>query len=364
MKAIPGLLLLAVFSLSACKSTEDYLYDLGNVYDRGARRIRPEVYDGGQLVHEAFSGISEQDVLTVSQMARAIALSAYVISQDREVVPLTQAQGVYTIARLAVRYPVPPVSESYQYTDKAEVEELVAAQITALGEQQDRLGVPASIALLRSPDHAVVEKTVERLHESTGQNYGRNISAWEAWWTRVGPSVRRDAAAASSGPMSIIGEARYSDLTQAAAVLNFIGLHAAIFDMPEMRETQTRTILRVARQVVVLAIDRALRRGDTMVRGAAAQAAAKVIDPAFLPAIIFAMQREKDGLARARMIEALANYPGRETMVVLMGQLRDDDRTVTVHAHRALIAVSGEDFGSDAQPWQLWWDQTGKTRWP
>src|SRR5262249_43553853 len=121
---------------------------------------------------------------------------------------------------------------------------------------------------------------------------------------------------------------------------------------------------RVARQVVVLGIDRALRRGDASVRGTGALAAAMVIDPSFNASLMYALQREKDSIARARIIEALASYPGRETVMVLMGQLKEDDRTVSVQAHRALVAISGEDFGSDAAPWQLWWDQTGKTRWP
>ena len=47
-----------------------------------------------------------------------------------------------------------------------------------------------------------------------------------------------------------------------------------------------------------------------------------------------------------------------------MTQLKDDDRTVSVQAQRALVAISGEDFGPEAPAWQLWWDQTGKSRWP
>ena len=58
----------------------------------------------------------------------------------------------------------------------------------------------------------------------------------------------------------------------AGAVTGVVARHAAIFDMPDLREQQERTILRVARQVVVLAIDRALRHGDSSVRGAGALA--------------------------------------------------------------------------------------------
>jgi HEAT repeat protein len=123
-------------------------------------------------------------------------------------------------------------------------------------------------------------------------------------------------------------------------------------------------VLRLARQVVVLGIDRALRRGDSMVRGAAAQAAARVLDPATGPAIVYALQRETDPVTRGRLIEVLARYPGRESILLIMAQLRDDDRSVGVHAHRALVAIAGEDFGTEFPAWQLWWDQTGKARWP
>jgi HEAT repeat protein len=254
------------------------------------------------------------------------------------------------------------------YTERAEVSELVATQIGILGEHQERLGVPAQIALLNSPDHAVVEKAVDRLREVTGQTYGRNPDAWLGWWNRYGPSWRAEAAAASEGPMTIIGNARFGDprqgLTQASAVLNFLGLHAAIFNMNEIRDVQERTILRVARQVVVLGIERAIRNGDSTVRGAGAQAAGQVLDPAFGAALAYALPRERDVIARARIIEALAGYPAKETVTLLIAQMRDDDRAVTTLAQRALVAISGEDFGPEASAWQLWWDQAGKSRWP
>jgi hypothetical protein len=363
-KAIPCLLALVAAAAVGCKNTEDYLYDLGEVYDRGDRRLRPEVYDAGQLVHEAFSGLSDQQALTLSQMARAVALSGYIVAMDRDVVPLCQAQAVWTLARVALRYPIPPLDEPYEYTDRTEVEDLVASQITILGEQQDRLGVPSQIELLDNPDLAVAEKSLERLREVTGQEYSRNQAAWQSWWARHGAAFRSEAAAVSAEPLRIIGQSRYSTLTQAAAVLNFLGLHAAIFDMPEVRAVQQRTILRVARQVVVLGIDRALRAGDPTVRGTGALAASQVIDPSFGASLAYALPREREPVTRARIIQALSNYPGRETILLLMAQLKDDERTVSVHAHRALVAISGEDFGSASARWQLWWDQTGKVRWP
>ena len=256
-QAIQGLVILAVLGAAGCKNTEDYLYDLSDVYDRSDRRLRPEVYDAGQLVHEAFSGLSEQQTLTLSQMARAVALSGYIVAMERDVVPLCQAQAVWTLGRLAVRFPVPPFDEPYEHVERAEVEDLVASQITLLGEQQERLGVPQQIALLSNPDLAVDEKALERLRQVTGQDFPRNAGPWQAWWSRNGPAFRREAADVSAEPLRIIGQSRFSTLAQAAAVLNFLGLHAAIFDMPEARDVMRRSILRVARQVVVLGIDRA-----------------------------------------------------------------------------------------------------------
>jgi hypothetical protein len=367
-RAIPLLAALLVCCLHGCKHSEDYLYDLQSSYDRSQRRLRPEVYDAGQLIHEAFAGLSEQESLTLSQMARAVASAGYLVAMDKEPVPLCQSQAVMVLARLAVRYPIPPVTEPYENTDPQKVPELIADQITILSDQQDRLGIPSQIALLNNPDHAIAEKAVERLQEVTGQAIGRNAEAWSNWWAREGAALRRSAALVSEGPMRTIGETKFTDprsgLTQAAAVLHFIGLQAAVFDVPEVREVQRWTVMRVARQVVVLGIERALRAGDATVRGAGAMAAAEVIDPAFQSALAFALPRERDGIARARIIEALASYPGKDTITLLLSQLGDDDRTVSVHAQRALVAISGEDFGSEPQPWQLWWDQTGKRRWP
>ena len=352
--------------LTGCRGTEDYLGDLQEVYDRSARRLRPEVYDAGQLVHEAFAGLSNEKALTLSQLARAVAAAGSIVAMDREVVPLLQAQAAAMLGRLAVRFPIPPVTEPWQLTG-AEASEAVAAQIAILGEQQERLGVPSQIALLNSPDHAVIERAAERLESVTSRNYGRNAEAWANWWQNYGPAWRAEAASVSAGPMDIIGGARFTGtqaLTQASAVLNFLGLHAALFDMSAIRDVQQRTIMRVARQVAVLGIDSAIRKGDSGVRGAGAQAAALVLDPSFGASLAYALPREKDGMARARIIETLANYPGKDTISLLLIQLRDDDRTVTTHAQRALVAISGEDFGPEPTAWQLWWDQTGKSRWP
>ena len=110
-RLFPCLLVLLILPASGCKGTEDYLYDLNQSYDKGAKRLRPEVYDAGQLVHEAFAGLSEQEALTLSQMARAVAAGGYVVAMDRDAVPLLQSQAVMILARLALRYPIPPVSE-------------------------------------------------------------------------------------------------------------------------------------------------------------------------------------------------------------------------------------------------------------
>ena len=171
------------------RGTEDYLGDLQEVYDRsGAPRCGPRSTTRGQLVHEAFAGLSEQKVLTLSQMARAVAALRLDRRDGRaRWFPCSRPRRSPMLARLALRYPIPPVAEPYEHTERAEVSELVAAQIAILGEHQERLGVPAQIALLNSPDHAVVEKAVDRLRDDHRPDVRQERRArWENGGTASG----------------------------------------------------------------------------------------------------------------------------------------------------------------------------------
>jgi HEAT repeat protein len=118
----------------------------------------------------------------------------------------------------------------------------------------------------------------------------------------------------------------------------------------------------------------ALRGDDPRVRAEAARAAEAIADPAFAAPLLYALPRERDPAARTALIKALALYPGRATVESLVRQMPEDieglkptaefDRSILLEARRSLVCATGEDFGLDAVAWRLWWEKSGKSRWP
>ena len=169
--------------------------------------------------------------------------------------------------------------------------------------------------------------------------------------------------------MTIIGNARFSDprqgLTQASAVLNFLGLHAAIFDMAgDPRGPGAHHPPRGPPGGRARDRPRDPERRLRACAGAGAQAAAQVLDPAFGAALAYALPRERDVIAPRAHHRSARELPAQGDGHAADRPVRDDDRAVTTLAQRALVAISGEDFGPEASAWQLWWDQAGKSRWP
>ncbi len=359
------LVLAGLFLLGGCRDTEDYLNDLGSVYDREEKKLRPEVYDAGQLVHEALGGLTDQDTMTLSQMARSVAYAGYIVGIEKDTVPLCQSQSALLLAHMAERYPIPPVDEPFEYTNSKETNQLAGQQVDRLAKLLDRLTIETTlIPALANADRAVVERALEQLRVATGEDLGRDPKAWEEWWKVHGPETKAAAARDATEPFQILSKCQFANLGSARAVLLFFGLQAVLFDAPELRDLQRTTILRLSRQVVVLGISEALRRGSPEVRGAGALAAARVNDPAFADALAFGLARERDAIARSRIIGAMAQYPRRDVILLIINQLSDDEPIVKESAQRALVAMTSEDFGADAPAWELWWDKTGKRRWP
>jgi hypothetical protein len=369
----------AALALCACKGPEDWLADLQTVHDDKGRLVL-ERYDAGQLSYEAMSGLAEQEILTLSQTARSIALAARVLDNVEQ--PHLRSQAVALIARLAVRYPIPPLDAPFAEADPVKAGELAFKQIEALDRfdrvfEVERLHLPQ----LKSPDRAVVEQAVLRLKEATGADVGSTYEAWEAWWRENQARVRADAGEGSREPLRILAGLSYGDpekgtgLQASRAVLRYLGYRAALFDFPELREETERAIFRTARQVVVAAIANSLRADDPELRLEAARAAERVADPAFGSALLYALPRERSTPARVAIMRALALYPGRAAVVAALVEqvpeeedafkaAGDADRSLALEAHRSLVAVTGEDFGLDAGAWRLWWEKTGKRRWP
>jgi HEAT repeat protein len=134
---------------------------------------------------------------------------------------------------------------------------------------------------------------------------------------------------------------------------------------------------------------------DCVMAGAAAQALGTIgpVDDQIVPALMGALQRHEEDCAGARsgaaiglgrlgladddIIQGLVGALTDEEMVVrwraavalaeigpdaaaaipsLLQALDDSERSVRNAAADALAAITGEDFGTDADAWQAWWD--------
>lgn len=372
------LALAATLGALSCKGTEDWLEDLKTVHDDKGR-LKLDVYDAGQLSYEAFAGLAEQETLTLSQAARAIALAARIVESADQ--PLLRAQAIRLISRLAVRYPFPPASEPFEVDDLAKAGD-VAAELIGLLDRQEKLLEIENVYLpgLKSPDRAVADFNLTKLREATGENVGATYDAWAAWWKERGAAVRSEAAEKSREPLRRMAQLRFGDaekgggLGSSRATLLYLGYRAALFDLPETRAETEYAITRVARQTIVHAIAYALRAEDTGLRIAAAAAARQVVDPSLAAALVYALPRERDAGARGALAEAAAYYPTRDVIAALVRQmpvveaggrsLADEERALGWRVARALTATTGEDFGLDGAAWALWWEKSGVSRWP
>ncbi|MDP6381359.1 MAG: HEAT repeat domain-containing protein, partial [Phycisphaerae bacterium] len=63
---------------------------------------------------------------------------------------------------------------------------------------------------------------------------------------------------------------------------------------------------------------------------------------------------------RWRIAEALGEIRDARAIVHLIKALRDSDRYVRIDAAKALIRITGQNFGQDQEKWKEWWAMTRK----
>jgi hypothetical protein len=110
---------------------------------------------------------------------------------------------------------------------------------------------------------------------------------------------------------------------------------------------------------VVLALTQALEDGDGDVREAAADALAEIGPHAVeaVPALITALGDDRIGVRRAAALALGEIGPGaREAVPTLIQALGDESSLMRQAAVKALRAITGQDFGEDAERWQQWWE--------
>jgi hypothetical protein len=359
---MPRSLVVLLLLVAACKGPEDYLADIKSSVEPESGRLDLGVFDGGLLVHEAFQGLMKEEVLTLSQAARAAHHAAWLL--DTNEIGLLRADAVSCLVHIALRFPFPPAAEPY--APETKVGETAFAEIEKLHAATAELEVDALLPTLASPDRAVVERGLAELRRRSGQDLGSDSGRWEAWWAERRPAALARAASEAAGPVGVLGRLRYGSLSSARAVLGYLGVSLLGYDVPELRPALRLAITRIGRQVAIFGVQRALRDEDPVVRAAGYRATMDLLDPAFAEPL---HERARPGVendldARICLLQALSFYPGRRALEPLLLELSEERQALAWAARRSLVDLCGCDLGDDEGAWLQWYETEGKLRWP
>ena len=102
-----------------------------------------------------------------------------------------------------------------------------------------------------------------------------------------------------------------------------------------------------------------LRDPDTGTRASALLAVAAIakVAPDQVRDAIQPLSSSAEAADRVAAVRAMAALRQSAGVPSLLGALGDGDERVVVAAGDALVQVTGQDFGTDAQPWMEWWDE-------
>jgi HEAT repeat protein len=91
------------------------------------------------------------------------------------------------------------------------------------------------------------------------------------------------------------------------------------------------------------------------IRQSAIEALAQIKDPSGVSALMSILADWSElGQIREVAATALGHIGDKKAAAVLINTLRDKGQGVRLAAAKALLAISGEDYGIDEQQWQLW----------
>jgi hypothetical protein len=344
----------------ACKDTEDYLADLHNSLDRQDSRLNLAVFDSGQLIHESLSGLANAEVLSLTQMGRAVYQAGRIL--DGNEVPLLRAGAVNLLAHIALRYPLPPLELAYSDEKASDVG---IGLVEEFHKAMEPIQAETLIAGLSSADRIVVEENHARLVALTGQRLPQEASAWEAWWAANRDRFLREAQLKAKEPLNRLALLRYGSLANSRVVLGFLAASARIHSLPDIRDELELALTRLARQVVVHGLTRAIRTDpDPEVRAAAARGVRQVKDPSFQNILTNRLLEEQNASTRITIIHALSSYPSGASIHALIIQLGDLERGVRLQAYDVLKELTSANLPLDVEAWTIWWEATGKNHWP
>lgn len=360
--------LLAVLCLStSCgKSVGEYLQDLRTLDVR--RDDQPfesgtVVFDAGQLGHEAITGLASAEEMSLPQALEALARGGLFIDANRCKNALLRADAAVLIGRLAMRIPIDPVTEPYEYTENTV--NLALEQVKALEEARGSLEPDVLIAALDSPDEVARQAAADRIKEVAPEvDFGYDVGAWRAWWEEERPNRIESFKGQAREPVRVLGLIRFASLGDASSVLGYLAVWMRQYQDPVLLEVLEPAARRVARQTVVHALSRSIADPDAQVRSDVADAIAMVRDPDFGAPLLRQLQRDRDPLSAAKIVRALRHYPGRRTVLSVVAAMYFDHRIVQENARETLVALTGVDHQLDADAWNDWWQKTGEKIWP
>lgn len=353
-------LCLALVSVQGCKNTEQYLSDLHTATDPKTHDRNITVYDADLLMHEAMVGLMSQDILTVSQMGRAVHHCGRIIEHNG--VALLRADAVALLTHIALRYPIPALTEPFA-TDQR-VDTVATDALNALDAALAPLETQQRIEGLSNPDKVVAEENWIQLRKLTGQRLPLDVPAWESWWEANRDRFLSEAQEAGRDPLRKLAYLRYGSLASSRAILGYLATRAALHELPALRADMEVAQVRLARLVVEYGIVAALADDDPLVRAEAARSARRVLAPQFGRALARAYAREVHPDSKVQILKSLAWYPSRTTVELCLIALTDIERPVALASRDVMTTLVGKDLGPEHAAWRVWWEREGKTRWP
>lgn len=358
------LLLVLVALLSGCRTVDDFMVDLetidpnegGGVFERESF-----VFDAGQVLHESLVGLSLAKQMQLWQAMRAIHKACTILGKaDKNA--LLRADAAVLIGRLAGRVPVVATDEPYVYFEG--VDKLAVDQVTRLSEASKPLRIAAAIANLESPDEAQRQQAFDGLRDLTGADHGSSVEPWKTWWAGARAEYERQFVKDSEEPARILGQIKFKHAQQARSVLGILAFFLRQTQDPEFQNVLEPSVLRLARQAVVLSLSEAIADPSQDVRCDVADAMRQVADRAFGEPLLRQLQRDRDAHSTIRIVEAVGDYPDRRTVITLLAVLQSHDLRIRTATARTLTALTSADLGTDLDAWTKWWSETGDKRWP
>ena len=342
-----------------CKSADEKLDDLHrSTDDRG--RLDLGIYDAGLLVHEGFATLIEAEQLSLGQLGRAIHDCALIL--DGNEFGLCRADAVSALTHLATRFPL--VASAQPLEVHPTLNQHALGQVELLDTAARLLNTPGLIGALQDADKVVAARALRELRTLTKQDFGMAPGPWNEWWLANAAQQMRQCVSDSQEPLRNLARLRFTSLAQARSVLGYVAARSSATDVAELRAQCAPTIAALARQVLVLGLQKALSDKDPAVRWEAYRGIGVVQDPSLAASLNSCWAQENSSEGRVRLLQATACFPSKISLATHLLALGEDDRAVMLTAHAGLQRMTGEDGVAEERWWLQWYERRGKNLWP